>query len=159
MKPITLAAMFGALVFVAPSCGGTSEAATAAGTYQMDVDATVNGMVDSMNKAMGKTPSAEERNAAMATMKKMFVSGTMQLKDDMTFTASSEMGSPIGNQPPAKHTSRGKWEVKQGALTFNVTHQDGKEKPQTATGKLENGVLSLTMKENGKEATMIFKKE
>ena len=152
MKRISLAVMFGALVLLAPACGGESEAASVVGNYDMDLDATVSAMVDAQPTPDGKKLSQEKRDQTIGLMKNMFKNGMIEMKDDMSFSSSAEMMGKTS-------TLSGNWSVSAGAITLNVTKEDGKDVTDKATAKLENDVLSVTMKKNGKDVTMVFNKK
>jgi hypothetical protein len=132
MKRISLAAALGALLIIAPACS-EAEAATVAGTYNVDADATV--------KAMDLP--ADQADAA----KKMLGTMITELKADMSYTSSMEM---LGK----KMSVKGTWEVKDGTVTFTQTHADGKEEKATSTGTIKDGRLTVDSEGN----KMVFKK-
>jgi hypothetical protein len=147
MQPLTLAATLLATSCLIIGCS-RSEAATIAGTYNLDLDKTVAPLVEQQAK-MANLDEAQKK-AAADEMKKM-MKASLELKEDMTFTGTMDM---MGG----KHTMKGTWKVSQGTITFEQTHEDGQEKKETQSGAIKDGVISITRKEEGQEATLYFTK-
>lgn len=147
MQPLTLAATLLATSCLIIGCS-RSEAATLAGTYSLDVDKTVPPMVEAQAKMMNMDEA--KKKGAVEQMKKM-MKASLELKEDMTFTGTMDM---MGH----KQTMKGTWKVSQGTITFEQTHEDGKEKKDTQSGMIKDGVISITRKEEGQEATLYFTK-
>lgn len=150
IQSLSLAA---ALLFFT-SCS-QSEASSAAGTYTVDVDKTVSGILKSDPNA-AKMP--EEQQAAMKKMMEgMFSKMTMTLNPDLSFAGSAEI-SMMG-QEPQKSSNKGTWSIEAGKLTMNQTHQDGKEKKDTSVATYKDGTLEVSKEQMGKKVTIYMKKK
>jgi hypothetical protein len=138
MKRITLVAALGALLFVAPSCS-EAEAATVAGKYDLDIDATAAGIV----KAGGEAVKGQEE------LIKKSLAGSVTLNADLTCSGT------MGAMKPS--TFKGTFTIEDGALTVTQTHENGQEKADSFEATLKDGVLNLTKGEGDKAMTMVFK--
>jgi len=125
-----------ALSFLA-ACGGG--AAAAVGTYALDVDALIAAIPDM------KAAPAE----MLAGMKKQ-MSGSIELKADMTAVMTIEM--PM----MPKQSDTGTWKLE--GSTLSVMTKKG-DKNEAKSAKLENGTITIEEENGGKKMTMVFKKK
>ena len=146
---ISLVASLATVLCLAPACS-ESLASSAAGTYSLDIDKTCEAVAQA--KAGGTELTADQLKQAADVIKAMFKGGTLELKADMSFTSSAEIGMK-------KDTLKGTWIIDGDKLTFNQTHENGEEKTDTASGTLKDGMLTLTMEKGGMSTQMFFNKD
>lgn len=139
MKKLLLPSFLALSLFAA--CGGGA-AASAAGTYQLDVDTLFTAM------------SAEMKDAPkeiVAEMKKK-MSGAIELKADHTATFTIDMGVPM----LPKTTSSGTWKL--DGTTLSMTTKKG-DKDETKAATLEHGKITISEEQGGKKMQMTFVKK
>ena len=132
MRTITTLAALAALVAL-PAC--TSEAASAAGTYEVKLD--IAGMPEEMAKMM-------------EAMKP----GVLTLKADGTWSVEMSM---MGQTD----TSSGTWKMEGGDIVMTATDENGepRKEPDTKRGPYKDGAFSITMEEGGQKLTMHMTKK
>jgi len=148
MQPLTLAATFLAASCLIIGCS-KSEAATIAGTYTLDLDKSAAPLIEQQAK-MQKMDEARKKEA-VEQMKKM-LHGSLELKEDMTFQCTTEI---MGG----KSTIKGTWKITKGTITLEQTHEDGREKKDTQSGTIKDGVVTIATMKGGHEMKLHFSKQ
>lgn len=130
-----------ALSFLA-ACGGAADAASkAVGTYALDVDALI-----------ASVPEMKAAPAEMLAEMKKKMTGTIELKADMTAAFTFDMGMPM----MPKQSETGTWKLEGTTLEMMTKKGETNEKK---TAKLENGTITVEEENGGKKMTMVFKKK
>ena len=60
---------------------------------------------------------------------------------------------------PSASTTKGTWSVKDGTVTAEQTHADGKEEAKTVTIVHKDGTLVISEEKDGKTLSMVFAKK
>jgi hypothetical protein len=142
----TLLAGVAALLLITPSCS-ESAAASAAGTYKVDLGPTLEGAIAAVPG--GDKLPAEAKEQMKSTMEPIFTSMSLVLNADMTYQGMQ------GSDEAAKGT----WSLDGNKLTVKTTHENGKEKASTQTGTYKDGKITMDMEKDGQKITLHMVKQ
>ena len=114
-----------------PACSPT-EAAGVAGLYDIDAKA-----------------SAQRAGMLAGVVEALLKGSTLTLEPDMTF---------VGEKAGVREME-GTWEIANGKLTMNQTHEKGKPSKDTGTGTIVDGVVTVAITKSGVPLSLMFRRQ